>query len=129
MRAPAIAIASFVRGRDGAAYPTEILERFYLAQSTLRRRRPELARLGIVFISDGNRSMYVTRELADQVPTKYPPNGATPRRARAAAGAAALEVRRSKKQERQAAPAAGSVSRMNFSRCTRGSTSRSRWRL
>jgi DNA-binding IscR family transcriptional regulator len=73
MRAPSFAIARFVRAREGIATSAEILERYGLSQSTLRRRRPELARLGIVFISDGNRSMYATRELVreltDQVPT------------------------------------------------------------
>jgi hypothetical protein len=74
VRAPAIAIASFVRGRDGAASSEEILERFALSQSTLLRRRLDLARLGIVFIENGNRSLYATRELVreltHQVPTK-----------------------------------------------------------
>jgi hypothetical protein len=65
VRAPSIAIASYVRNREGVASSGEILERFGLSQSTLRRRRPELARLGIVFISDGNRSMYATHELTD----------------------------------------------------------------
>lgn len=75
MRAPSIAIASFVRNREGVASSGEILDRFGLSQSTLRRRRPELARLGIVFISDGNRSMYATRELTHQLPTKCHQNG------------------------------------------------------
>jgi DNA-binding GntR family transcriptional regulator len=73
MRAPALAIASSVRARDGAAASAEILEHFALSQSTLRRRWPELARLGIVFVEDGNRSFYATRELTHQLPTNYPP--------------------------------------------------------
>lgn len=73
---PALAIASYVRRRDGAASSAEILEHFRLSPSTLRRRRPELARLGVVFIEDGNRSLYATRELAHQVPTKYQPEPA-----------------------------------------------------
>jgi hypothetical protein len=72
MRAPALAIASYVRGREGAA-SSAILERFDIGQSTLRRRRPELRRLGIVFVEDGNRSFYATRELTDRVPTTYQP--------------------------------------------------------
>ena len=70
---PALAIASYVRSRDGAASSAEILERFWISQSTLRRRRPELARLGILFVEDGNRSLYATRELAYQLPTKCLP--------------------------------------------------------
>jgi hypothetical protein len=70
---PALAIASYVRGRDGAVSSAEILERFWISQSTLRRRRPELARLGIVFVEDGNRSFYATRELIQQLPTNYHP--------------------------------------------------------
>ena len=73
---PALAIASYVRSRDGAASSAEILEHFWISQSTLRRRRPELARLGIVFVEDGNRSLYATRELAHQVPTMYTPQDA-----------------------------------------------------
>lgn len=70
---PAIAIAAFVRSRDGAASSAEIRERFWISQSTLRRRRPELARLGILFHEDGNRSFYATRELTKQLPSKYQP--------------------------------------------------------
>jgi hypothetical protein len=81
MRAPSIAIARFVRARDGIATSAEILERYGLSQSSLRRRRPELAQLGIVFIPDGNRSMYATRELVreltDQVPTNCHQNHAS----------------------------------------------------
>jgi hypothetical protein len=55
---PGLAIARYVRSRDGAAHSHEILERFRIGQSTLRRRRPEPARLGIVFVEDGNRSLY-----------------------------------------------------------------------
>jgi len=73
MRAPALAIASYVRSRDGAASSAEILERFWISQSTLRRRRPDLARLGIVFVEDGNRSLYATRELIQQLTTNYHP--------------------------------------------------------
>jgi hypothetical protein len=78
MRAPALAIANFVRGR-GAASSHEVLEHFGLSESTLRRRRPELLRLGIVFLEAGNRSLYATRELAHQVPTTYQPEEALAR--------------------------------------------------
>ncbi len=70
MKAPALAIASFVRRREGAASSSEILERFGIGHSTLRRRRAELASLGIVFVEDGNRSLYATRELTYQLPSK-----------------------------------------------------------
>lgn len=69
MRAAALAIASDVCNRDGAASSHEILERFQIGQTTLRRRRSELARLGIVFVETGNRSLYATRELAHGLPT------------------------------------------------------------
>jgi hypothetical protein len=63
MRAPALAIASYVRGRDGCASSAEILERFGVGQSTLRRRRPELRRLGIAFVENGSGSFYALAEL------------------------------------------------------------------
>lgn len=76
-RVPALAIASYVRRREGAATSAEILAHFGIGQSTLRRRRPALARLGIVFVEDGNRSFYATSELVHQltshVPATYPP--------------------------------------------------------
>lgn len=62
-RAPALAIAGFVR-ENGAVYSSEILDRFFLSESTLRRRRPELARLGIRFLENGRGSLYATAELA-----------------------------------------------------------------
>ena len=73
MQAPALAIANFVRSRDGAASSAEILGRYGISESTLRRRRSELSRLGIVFIEDGNRSLYATRELAKQLPARNQP--------------------------------------------------------
>jgi len=66
-RAPALAIAAFVRER-GAVYSTEILDRFFLSEMTLRRRRPALARLGICFLENGRGSLYATAELAEQLP-------------------------------------------------------------
>jgi hypothetical protein len=77
MKAPSIAIASYISSRDGAVSSSEILQRFGVGHSTLKRRRPELRRLGIVFVEDGNRSFYATRQLikdfppsTNQVPTK-----------------------------------------------------------
>jgi hypothetical protein len=66
-RAPALAIAAFVQER-GAVYSTEILDRFFLSETTLRRRRPALARLGIRFLENGRGSVYATAELARQLP-------------------------------------------------------------
>lgn len=68
MRAPAEAIACYVLGRDGAASSAEILEHFDLSEQTLRRRRPLLARLGVVFVENGSGSRYVATELAKQLP-------------------------------------------------------------
>ena len=47
------------------------MNRFQISPTTLRRRRPELARLGIDFVSDRNRSYYATREAAHRLPTSY----------------------------------------------------------
>ena len=71
-RAPALAIAAFVR-ENGARYSSEILDRFFLSESTLRRRRPELARLGIRFLENGRGSFYATAELARQLPSSCLP--------------------------------------------------------
>jgi hypothetical protein len=62
-RAPALAIAAFVRSR-GAVYSGEILAAFGISESSLRRRRSTLRRLGIVFIENGSGSFYATDELA-----------------------------------------------------------------
>jgi hypothetical protein len=67
-RTPAMAIAAFVRER-GAVYSTEILDHFFLSETTLRRRRPALARLGIRFLENGRGSVYATAELAEQLPS------------------------------------------------------------
>lgn len=64
-----------MRGR-GAASSGEILKHFVLSESTLRLRRAELRRLGIIFLEDGNRSLYATLELAYHVPSKYRPHEA-----------------------------------------------------
>jgi hypothetical protein len=80
-RAPALAIAEFVRRSGGAAYSSQILTTFGMSQSSLRRRRHALRRLGIVFIENGAGSLYATEELArtassdsqsitDQLPAK-----------------------------------------------------------
>jgi hypothetical protein len=65
-RSPALAIAAFVRS-EGAAYSGQILDRFDMAESTLRRRRAQLLELGIVFIERGRGSFYTTSELAEQL--------------------------------------------------------------
>jgi hypothetical protein len=66
-RAPAPAIALWIRER-GAAYSGEILDAFGISQATLRRRRAELRWLGIEFVQNGRGSLYVTSELARQLP-------------------------------------------------------------
>jgi hypothetical protein len=53
-----MAIAAFVR-RRGAAHSGELLDEFLLSESTLRRRRPELERLGVRFVENGRGSLYV----------------------------------------------------------------------
>jgi len=70
-RAPALVIAAVVSAR-GAAYSGEILDEFQLSESTLRRRRPELA-LGIRFLENGRGSLYAPAELADHLPTTHQP--------------------------------------------------------
>jgi hypothetical protein len=69
-RAHALAIAAFVSER-GAAYSGEILGHFYICESTLRRRRPLLKKLGIEFVENGRGSFYVTASLLEQFPTTY----------------------------------------------------------
>jgi hypothetical protein len=66
-RAPAVAIAAFVR-ESGAVYSSEILSRFMISPSSLRRRRPALRALGIVFVENGAGSYYATEALARQLP-------------------------------------------------------------
>jgi hypothetical protein len=78
-RAPALAIAAFIRRAGGAAYSGEILSAFGISQPTLRRRRAALRRLGIVFIENGSGSLYAMEELAPTVVESL----ARPRRRRA----------------------------------------------
>jgi DeoR/GlpR family transcriptional regulator of sugar metabolism len=52
-RAHAHAIAAFVQ-RRGAAYSGELLDEFGISHQTLRRRRPQLARLGVCFVPYGS---------------------------------------------------------------------------
>jgi len=63
MRAPAIAIASYVLTRNGAS-SQEILEHFQVERTTLRRRRAELRRLGVAFVENGAGSFYVPEGLS-----------------------------------------------------------------
>jgi hypothetical protein len=73
VRVPALAIAAFVHER-GAAYSAEILDQFVISEQTLRRRRPELRRLGLVFVENGRGSFYATAELTDRLPTASLPD-------------------------------------------------------
>jgi hypothetical protein len=67
-RVPALAIAAFVDKR-GAAYSGEILDEFLISHSTLRRRRPELRRLGIHFVERGRGSFYAPAAHVRHLPT------------------------------------------------------------
>jgi hypothetical protein len=71
-QAPALAIAVFVRER-GAAYSAEILNGFDISESTLRRRRSELRRLGLEFIPRGRGSFYRDTGVTNHFPTTYLP--------------------------------------------------------
>ena len=67
-RVPALAIAAYVN-EQGAVYSSEILDRFSISEQALRRRRPELCRLGLVFISRGRGSVYLSPEFARRLPS------------------------------------------------------------
>lgn len=71
-RAHALAIAAFVE-KHGAVYSSEILDAFDISESSLKRRRPALLRLGLVFVENGRGSFYATAELIRQLPSDYPP--------------------------------------------------------
>jgi hypothetical protein len=71
-KTPALAIADFVQQR-GAVYSSEILGTFGIGYSSLRRRRRELRRLGIVFVENGAGSFYATEALARQLPADSAP--------------------------------------------------------
>jgi phage terminase large subunit-like protein len=71
-RAPALAIADFVRRSGGAVYSSEILDMFHIGYSSLKRRRLALRRLGIVFVENGAGSFYATEDLARQLPHASP---------------------------------------------------------
>jgi hypothetical protein len=43
------------------------------SETTVRRRRPALARLGIRFLENGRGSVYATAEPTDRLPASYPP--------------------------------------------------------
>ena len=69
-KAHAHAIAAFVQ-RRGAAYSGELLDEFGISHQTLRRRRPQLARLGVRFFPNGRGSVYMAEAvLAYQLPTR-----------------------------------------------------------
>jgi|SRR5215203_328640 len=69
-KAHAHAIAAFVQ-RRGAAYSGELLDEFGISHQTLRRRRPQLARLGVRFLPNGRGSVYMAEAvLAYHLPTR-----------------------------------------------------------
>src|SRR5205814_4857485 len=69
---PALAIAAYVADQ-GAVYSEELLEHFELSESSLRRRRPALRRLGIEFVRHGRWSFYATAETLARFPTARRP--------------------------------------------------------
>ena len=58
-KAPAEAIAQFIRERGGNASPKEIRDRFGIADATLRDARDPLAALGIKYVKNGRDSHYI----------------------------------------------------------------------
>lgn len=78
-KTPALAIADFVQKSGGAVYSSEILGTFGISPSSLRRRRPALRRLGIVFVENGAGSFYAVDALAQQLPatSSFPPRSAS----------------------------------------------------
>ena len=69
---PALAIAAFVERHD-AVSSADILLHFDIGESTLRRRRPALRRLGIEFVENGRWSFYARADLLARLPaTRLP---------------------------------------------------------
>jgi hypothetical protein len=58
LKAPPADIAAWVRDHDGHATPAEIREQFDISEDTLKRRRDDLATLGIAYIGKGKGSRY-----------------------------------------------------------------------
>jgi hypothetical protein len=71
VHAPAPAIARFIL-ESGGASSSEILIRFAISETTLRRRRPAIRRYGIVFVERGSGSYYAPADL-EQLPDHLPP--------------------------------------------------------
>ena len=67
-----IVAAAFISDQ-GAAYSSEILQRFGIGESTLRRWRPALRRLDIEFVERGRWSFYARRDLLARYPTTRRP--------------------------------------------------------
>ncbi len=68
MTVPALAIAEFVADH-GPVYSEDLLAHFGLSETSLRRRRPALRRLGIEFVSHGRWSFYATAETLARFPS------------------------------------------------------------
>jgi hypothetical protein len=76
-RAHPIAIAAYVHSRR-AAFSGEILDEFLISEWTLRRRRPQLERLGLRFVKNGRGSAYVAdTALPYHLPTTSEQNSPT----------------------------------------------------
>jgi hypothetical protein len=69
---PVIALAAYI-DEQGAVYSTELLLRFPLSESGLRRSRAALRRLGIDFVENGRWSYYARADLLARYPTTSPP--------------------------------------------------------
>jgi hypothetical protein len=83
-RVPAWVIAVYVN-EQGAVYSSEILDRFLISEQTLRRRRPELRRLGIEFVERGRGSFYAAPGFACRLPAASLPQRASPESVRSKA--------------------------------------------
>jgi hypothetical protein len=69
---PALAIAAFVERHD-AVSSADLLLHFGIGESTLRRRRPALRRLGVEFVENGRWSFYARADLLARLPaTRLP---------------------------------------------------------
>lgn len=71
-KAPADAIAIWIRSEGGRATPKEIREHFGIVEGTLRDRRAALAALGIDYRGKGTNVEYVDREIHPLIEGSYP---------------------------------------------------------
>jgi hypothetical protein len=72
LKAPPSEIAAWIREQGGHATPGEIRETFDISEDTLRRRRDELAKLGIAHVGSGKNSRYEDLGDPDNPATRNP---------------------------------------------------------